>query len=250
MRAKAILVFLIALALSAPASLHAQTQDPTGPGVYRVGGGVSPPRPTYHPNPEFSEQARAAHYQGVCTLKLIVEKDGTPSHIKVTSPLGMGLDEKAIEAVSKWRFEPGMKDGEAVGVEIAVMVDFTLYDRNDREIAKLMQKANSGDATVQLELANKYLEGKEVGKNDRLAEAYLEKAASQGLPKAQFELAEHFATSDSPDYAKAYMWFTLAQRAGYKQSGKALKELASKITPEQQQAGQTLADKWTPAPQK
>lgn len=99
----------------------------TGGGVFHVGGGVSPPRTIYAPEPEFSEEARKAKYQGVCTLGLIVGTDGRPSNIRVLSSLGMGLDEKAIEAVKTWRFEPAMKDGHPVRVEIAVEVDFHLY---------------------------------------------------------------------------------------------------------------------------
>ena len=99
----------------------------TGGGIFHVGGGVSPPRPIYQPEPEFSEEARKAKYQGVCTLGLIVGADGRPSNIHVLSSLGMGLDEKAIEAVKNWKFEPAMKDGHPVRVEIAVEVDFHLY---------------------------------------------------------------------------------------------------------------------------
>ena len=99
----------------------------TGGGIFHVGGGVSPPRQIYAPEPEFSEEARKAKYQGVCTLGLIVGTDGRPSNIRVLSSLGMGLDEKAIEAVKMWKFEPAMKDGHPVRVEIAVEVDFHLY---------------------------------------------------------------------------------------------------------------------------
>jgi protein TonB len=99
----------------------------TGGGIFHVGGGVSPPRQIYAPEPEFSEEARKAKYQGVCTLGLIVGADGRPSNIRVLSSLGMGLDEKAIEAVRNWKFEPAMKDGHPVRVEIAVEVDFHLY---------------------------------------------------------------------------------------------------------------------------
>jgi TonB family protein len=99
----------------------------TGGGIFHVGGGVSPPRPIYQPEPEFSEEARKAKYQGVCTLGLIVGTDGRPTNIRVLNSLGMGLDEKAIETVRTWKFEPAMKDGHPVRVEIAVEVDFHLY---------------------------------------------------------------------------------------------------------------------------
>lgn len=98
-----------------------------GGGIFHVGGGVSAPRAIYAPEPEFSEEARKAKYQGVCTLGLIVDANGRPSNIRVLSSLGMGLDEKAIEAVKNWKFEPAMKDGHPVAVEIAVEVDFHLY---------------------------------------------------------------------------------------------------------------------------
>ena len=99
----------------------------TGGGLYHVGGGVSPPIPIFKPEPEFSEEARKAKFQGTCTLALIVGIDGRASDIRVVSSLGMGLDEKAIEAVKNWKFEPAMKDGHPVRVEIAVEVDFHLY---------------------------------------------------------------------------------------------------------------------------
>ncbi len=99
----------------------------TGGGIFHVGGGVSPPRVIYQPEIEFSEEARKAKYQGVCVLALVVDANGRPTNIRVTSSLGMGLDEKAIEAAKKYRFEPGMKDGHPVAVEIALEVDFHLY---------------------------------------------------------------------------------------------------------------------------
>jgi TonB family protein len=99
----------------------------TGGGVFRMGSGATPPRAIYSPEPEFSEEARKAKYQGVCTLGVIVDAQGRPTNIRVLSSLGMGLDEKAIAAVKTWRFEPAMKDGHAVRFEIAVEVDFHLY---------------------------------------------------------------------------------------------------------------------------
>ena len=110
-----------------------------------------------------------------------------------------------------------------------------------------MRRANAGDAKAQLDLADAYFEGKEGGKNEALAMSYLRKAANQRLARAQFEMGEHLSHDPYPDYAKAYMWYTLAQRNGDKHSKKALKELMAKMTPEQQQAGQDLADTWKPS---
>lgn len=98
-----------------------------GGGIYRVGGGVSAPRAIYSPDPEYSEEARKAKYQGTVVLWMIVDADGRPRDIKVMRSVGLGLDEKAIEAVKTWKFEPAHKDGHAVAVQISVEVDFRLY---------------------------------------------------------------------------------------------------------------------------
>lgn len=98
-----------------------------GGGVFRVGGGVSAPKALYAPDPEYSEEARKAKYQGTCVLWLVVGPDGRPRDIKVARTLGLGLDEKAIEAVKTWKFEPALKDGKPVAVQINVEVSFRLY---------------------------------------------------------------------------------------------------------------------------
>ncbi|HEX6905307.1 MAG TPA: energy transducer TonB [Terriglobales bacterium] len=98
-----------------------------GGGVYRVGGGVSAPRALYAPDPEYSEEARKAKYQGTVVLWVIVGPDGRPHDIRIQRSVGMGLDEKAIEAVRTWKFEPARKDGQPVAVQINVEVNFRLY---------------------------------------------------------------------------------------------------------------------------
>jgi protein TonB len=99
----------------------------SGGDTFRMGKGVTPPRVIYQTDPEFSEEARKAKYQGNCVLGLIVDASGRPTKIRVLNALGMGLDEMAIESVKNWKFEPGKKDGRDVAVEIAVEVDFHLY---------------------------------------------------------------------------------------------------------------------------
>jgi TonB family protein len=99
----------------------------TGGGIYRVGGGVSAPRVVYAPDPEYTEEARKAKYQGVCVLWLIVGPDGRPRDVRVARTLGMGLDQKAVKAVQQWKFEPAMKNGQPVAVMLNVEVNFRLY---------------------------------------------------------------------------------------------------------------------------
>ena len=98
-----------------------------GGGPYRVGGGVSAPKALYAPDPEYSEEARKAKYQGTVVLWVVVGPDGRPRDIKVQRTLGMGLDQKAMEAVRTWKFEPARLNGNPVAVQINVEVNFRLY---------------------------------------------------------------------------------------------------------------------------
>ena len=97
-----------------------------GGGAYRIGGGVSPPQVIFKVEPEYSEEARKAKFQGTVVLFVVVDEKGNPRDLKVIRPLGLGLDQKAIEAVEKWRFKPGMKDGRAVPVQATIEVNFRL----------------------------------------------------------------------------------------------------------------------------
>jgi TonB family protein len=96
-------------------------------GLYRVGSGVSAPTAISSPAPHFSDEAKRAKYQGICILSLIVDAQGMPQDVRVLRTLGMGLDEKAIEAVKQYRFKPAMKKDEPVPVRIVVEVNFRLY---------------------------------------------------------------------------------------------------------------------------
>jgi TonB family protein len=99
-----------------------------GGGLYHVGGGVSAPVALNSVEAEFSDEARRAKYQGVCLISLIVDAQGNPQNPRVIRTLGMGLDEKALEAVRKYKFRPAMKDGKTpVPVMITVEVNFRLY---------------------------------------------------------------------------------------------------------------------------
>jgi TonB family protein len=98
----------------------------TGGGVFRVGGGVSPPVLLYKKEPEYSEEARKAKHHGTVLLYVQIDPSGHAINMKVVKSLGLGLDEKAMEAVQNWKFTPGKKDGKAVTVEATIEVNFRL----------------------------------------------------------------------------------------------------------------------------
>jgi len=99
----------------------------TGGGVYQVGGDVSAPVLVYQVEPEFSEEARKAKFQGEVLVHLIVDAQGRPTNVRVIRPVGMGLDEKAREAVAQYKFRPARKGGAAVPVELNVAVNFQIF---------------------------------------------------------------------------------------------------------------------------
>jgi periplasmic protein TonB len=94
--------------------------------VYVAGGGVSAPALTFQVDPEYSEEARKAKYSGVVVLSIEVDQSGRTRNLRVAKGVGLGLDEKAIEAVRQWRFKPGLKNGKPVIVRAQVEVNFRL----------------------------------------------------------------------------------------------------------------------------
>ncbi len=90
-------------------------------------GKFTAPRPIYAPDPEYSEEARKIRQQGTVTLWVVVGADGRVREMRVQRSLGFGLDEKALEAVRTWRFEPARMDHQPVAVQINVEVRFRLY---------------------------------------------------------------------------------------------------------------------------
>jgi TonB family protein len=97
-----------------------------GGGVFTVGGGVTNPVIVFQPEPEYSTDARKAQVQGTVILEVIVDVSGKTRDIKLLRSLGLGLDEEAIKAVSKWRFKPATKNGKPVPVIINAYVGFHL----------------------------------------------------------------------------------------------------------------------------
>ncbi|WP_109489094.1 energy transducer TonB [Occallatibacter savannae] len=99
-----------------------------GDGIYTPGlNGVSQPIPVFTPEAEFSDEARRHKQQGACTISVVIDAQGNPQNPRVVQPIGMGLDEKALQAVMRYRFKPAKKDGRPVAVRIGVVVDFRLF---------------------------------------------------------------------------------------------------------------------------
>jgi TonB family protein len=95
--------------------------------AYRVGHGVTAPKAIRTPDPQYSEEARKAKYQGSVNLWCVVAPSGSVTQIKVLQCLGRGLDQQAIQALSMWKFEPATKDGQPVAVQLDVSMNFHLY---------------------------------------------------------------------------------------------------------------------------
>jgi TonB family protein len=104
---------------------------PSGVGTTAIGppgNGVRSPSCRYCPRPEYSDEARRVHYQGLVMLNVVVLADGRPGRIELVSSPGLGLDERAIEAVRNWRFNPAIgPNGKTVAVVIPVEVQFQLF---------------------------------------------------------------------------------------------------------------------------
>jgi TonB family protein len=113
---------------SAPGAVESATNSFAVPQqLYHVGGDVSAPKLVFAPDPQYSEKARQAKYQGVCVISLMVDAQGKLKRVQVVRHLGMGLDKKAVEAVKKYRFEPAMRFGKPVAVTVNIEVNFRFY---------------------------------------------------------------------------------------------------------------------------
>jgi TonB family protein len=111
-------------AVSDGQTLKVSLSPATRPDGYRVGGGVTAPSLIYKVEPQYTEEARQAELQGTVLLYAQIGPDGKAINMKVLRGIGLGLDEKAMEAVTRWQFKPGMKGGQAVTVEAQIEVNF------------------------------------------------------------------------------------------------------------------------------
>jgi TonB family protein len=118
MTSHCVVMMLLTLGVAAASQL-----DP----VYRSGDGVQPAKIVHRVEPHYTPQARREMIQGIVVLEVVVDENGEPGRISVLSPLGFGLDERAIQAVSRWKFEAGTKDGKPVATIITAEVNFRIF---------------------------------------------------------------------------------------------------------------------------
>ncbi len=207
--------------------------DGFGGGAYRIGGGVSAPNVLNKVAPEYSNDARAARLEGTVVLSLVVDQQGRPQNLKVVRSLGLGLDEQAIEAVEKWSFKPGMKDGKPVPVVATIEINFKLAPDVDSKLTpdprsvpnsehsqtddfKQRVRAVGGDAAAQFNLGLRYARGQGVPQDYKEAARLIREAAEKELPRAQFILGVMYARGQglTRDYSEAAAWWRKAANAG------------------------------------
>jgi TonB family protein len=254
-------------------------------GPYRVGNGVAPPSLASKVEPQFTELAREAAFQGTVLLSTVVDVEGHPTALRVEKPVGLGLDEEAIRAVEQWQFKPGMKDGQPVPVYAQIEVTFRLLggsmdvdetradadrgrsfaqarlgmayywgnngvDQDYSEALRLFRLAATNDDPIaESYLGMMFAKGQGVGKDDSEAASWLLRAAEQGNIVAQLNLGTAYVEGAGlgKDYVQAYKWFDLAA----KKSAQAVRlraELAAKMTPSEIASAQALVSEWRLSP--
>jgi len=212
----------------------------------------TPARAIYAPGVEYTAEAKEARLEGVCIVSLIVGIDGKPSNIVVTKKLGLGLDEKAVEAVGKWKFEPGRRYGRPLITHLTLQLVFKIFGGNTQKFFDLSEKAKAGDAAAEFELANAFFEGKEIAKDESQGMVLLERAARSGLTQAEFQMGErtYGDGTNAEKYIDAYLWYALAQRSGLAQADAKVSELEARMTPDQLSEAQKRLENWPATPSK
>jgi TonB family protein len=200
--AMAALLLPAAVVPALPFLLAAQTDVPTAEppdGVYPIGGGVTPPRLLSKVEPKYTEEARAARHQGTTVLSVVIGPDGFVRESKIVRSLGMGLDEKAIEAVRQWRFTPGQKNGRDVAVRASIEVNFRLLDEPAGQMRpaapggtaapKVVRKVEPGytEAARQAKISGAVALDVEVGVDGRARDIRVVRSLDAGLDQKAIE---------------------------------------------------------------
>ena len=238
--------FAVATAQTPPSNDTPSVQSPA-----ESDADIDPPRLTWAPNPKYPKSARNVGHQGTSILNLVVGTDGRPREITIVRTLDGDLDALAIAAVSKWRYQPALRDGEPLEVQVHARVRFRLYNKSYGHIAELWDRSDSNDPRADLQLSRAYRDGNGVPQDDQLSFEFLKLAADWNLPEAQFLMGEHYYRDlGSPDYVNSYLWYALSKRAGGKDGEAMLKTLASEMTPEQISEADTRVGYWPEDPPK
>jgi len=111
----------------APPPAQGALQEYGGEPVRKIGGGVSSPVPVFESQPEYSKEAKKAKLNGIVLVNLIVDAEGMPQNVHVLRGVGMGLDEKAVEAVQQYKFKPATEGGKPVPVNLNIEVNFKIF---------------------------------------------------------------------------------------------------------------------------
>ncbi len=113
-----------------PAASPASQVPPeyNGEPLRKIGGSVSTPTIIFQMEPKYSEEARQAKFNGIVLVNLVVDQNGVPQNVHVLRGVGMGLDEKAVEAIQQYKFKPAIENGEPVPVSLNVEVNFRTFD--------------------------------------------------------------------------------------------------------------------------
>jgi TonB family protein len=179
MRTVSVLRFTSLLFFLAGQGLPDDPPDP--PNLVRIGPGVTPPKLKYKVEPEYSPEALNAGVQGTVVFEVVVNDAGRLTNLSVLSPLGFGLDEKAQEAIEKWRFEKGRKDGKPVGILATVEVNFRLQGQSFDSKAE--------DRRVRFNLALAGLRSQDTVRRNKAMET-LQALAKQSFPPAMYVLGK------------------------------------------------------------
>jgi TonB family protein len=210
----------------------------------------TPPRAIYSPDVEYTDQARDAKLEGVCVVRLMIGVDGKPTSVAVMKKIGMGMDEKVVETLKTWRFEPARRNGKPVPARLDMSMQFKTFGQSAEKVLELSARARQGDPEAELELANAFFAGRDVTRDDAQGLVLLERAASSGLTAAQLEMGERIYGdgSNADNYVMAYVWYSLAQRNGTEQAATKVAELEARMTPAQLSEARKRAASWPDPP--
>jgi TonB family protein len=246
-------IFFFAASLSTAQALDA----------YSIGNGVSAPTVRKKVEPKYSKEGRDAGIRGEVWLTVVIDSKGEPRDVAVTRKLGYGLDEKAVDAVKEWLFNPGVKDGQPVAVRATIAISFQLL--NDKKMKELetalpgaLAQVDASDPErraithrvildAQFFLASAYDYGEHgFGENKNEALRLFRNCSAKKHLGCQFRLGRlllYWPGRTVQQYLEAYAWLEIAATDGSTDAGTLLQIEPPQLTP----AGRELVNRLKPA---